>query len=76
MAANFLLEADNLPIAILFSAEARVDDPGKRMFVRLLVDGAPNYFVGRRLQRSSAFSHKSFSACPIALDLLPLEIDP
>lgn len=39
MAANFLVEGDAIPVSVLFSAEARVDDVGKRMFARVLVDG-------------------------------------
>ncbi len=41
MSASFLVEGDRIPVAILFSAEARVDGSGKRLFVRLLVDGQP-----------------------------------
>ncbi len=41
MAANFLVEGDSIPVAVLFSAEARVDSPGRRMFARILVDGEP-----------------------------------
>jgi M6 family metalloprotease-like protein len=39
MAANFLVEGDAVPVAVMFSAEAYVREPNKHLFVRLLVDG-------------------------------------
>jgi M6 family metalloprotease-like protein len=41
MAANFLVEGDEIPVAAMFSAEAYVAEPGKHLFVRVLVDGQP-----------------------------------
>jgi hypothetical protein len=41
MAANFLIEGDDVPAAVLFSAEAYVLEPNKHLFVRVLVDGEP-----------------------------------
>lgn len=41
IAANFLVEDAQVPVAILFAAEAYVDTEDKRMFLRLLVDGEP-----------------------------------
>lgn len=41
MAANFVADADNTTIAVFFTAEAYVDTPRKRMFVRALIDGVP-----------------------------------
>ena len=41
MAAKFLIEADNVPVAAMISAEAFVAEPDKRLFLRLLVDGEP-----------------------------------
>lgn len=41
MAANFVATADETRIAIYFSAEAYVDEPGRRLFVRALIDGVP-----------------------------------
>ncbi|NJO84677.1 MAG: hypothetical protein HC828_19190 [Blastochloris sp.] len=41
MAVNVLVEADNTEVAIMFTAEAYVDTPRKRMFVRALIDGKP-----------------------------------
>jgi M6 family metalloprotease-like protein len=41
LAANFVVEDGDVPVAILFAAEAYVDVAGKRMFARLLVDGEP-----------------------------------
>ena len=41
MASNFLIEGYNVPVSITLSAEAFVKEAGRRMFVRLLVDGQP-----------------------------------
>ena len=41
IAANFLVQDEDVPVAILFAAEAQVDTEGKRMFLRILVDGQP-----------------------------------
>jgi M6 family metalloprotease-like protein len=41
MAAKFLCEGDNVPVAVLFSAEAFVAEANRRLALRLLVDGAP-----------------------------------
>ncbi len=41
LAANFRVEGDNIPVAIMLTADCFVDGPGKQMFVRLLVDGKP-----------------------------------
>lgn len=38
-AAKFLIEGDDVPVAVIFSAEAYVQDADRRLFVRLLVDG-------------------------------------
>jgi hypothetical protein len=41
VAANFLAEGDDIPVAIMLTADCYVEGAGKRMFVRLLVDGKP-----------------------------------
>src|SRR6185436_12999480 len=39
LAVRVLVEDEDIPVAILFAAEAYVDVAGKRLFARLLVDG-------------------------------------
>ncbi len=41
IAANFLVEDADVPVSILFTAEAFVSTPGRRLALRLLVDGQP-----------------------------------
>ena len=41
MAGQFFVPADSTPVAIFFSAETYVDEPGSRLFVRALLDGKP-----------------------------------
>jgi M6 family metalloprotease-like protein len=43
MAANFVALADDTRIAIFFSAEVRVNEPNRRMFVRALIDGETSH---------------------------------
>ena len=41
MTGSFVAAQPNTRVGVVFSAEAYVDQPGKRMFVRALVDGVP-----------------------------------
>ncbi len=41
MASKFLIEGDNIPVAVLFSAESYLAEAGRRLVLRVLVDGQP-----------------------------------